>query len=85
MLTIRLARGGRVHRPVYTIVATNSRSPRDGKFIERLGKYDPHTVDSLSGVQVDKIKSYLEKGAQISDTVRTLLKKHHGQEFASLH
>lgn len=74
MVTIRMARGGRKNRPVYTIVATNSRSPRDGEFLEKLGQYDPKAKEVLSLVNVDGIKTWIGKGAQLSDTVRTLLK-----------
>lgn len=75
MIKIRLQRGGRVHRPVYTIVATDARNPRDGKFLSKLGQYDPRGEQLLSGVKAEEIKEYLSKGAVLSDTVRTLLKK----------
>ena len=74
MVKIRMARGGRKNRPVYTIVAANSRSPRDSQFLEKLGQYDPKAANALAGVNVDGIKAWLSKGAQLSDTVRTLLK-----------
>lgn len=74
MVKIRMTRGGRKNRPVYTIVATNSRSPRDGKFLEKLGQYDPKAAETLKMVKVDAIKAWVSKGAQLSDTVRTLLK-----------
>jgi small subunit ribosomal protein S16 len=74
MVKIRMARGGRKNRPVYTIVATNSRAPRDGEFLEKLGQYDPKASDVLKGINVEAIKTWLSKGAQLSDTVRTLLK-----------
>jgi small subunit ribosomal protein S16 len=74
MVKIRMARGGRKNRPIYTIVATNSRSPRDGQFIEKLGQYDPKAPEVLKTVNVEGIKAWLAKGAQLSDTVRTLLK-----------
>ena len=74
MVKIRMARGGRKNRTVYTIVATNSRSPRDGQFLEKLGQYDPKAAEAIKYVNVDGIKTWLTKGAQLSDTVRTLLK-----------
>ncbi len=74
MVKIRMARGGRKNRPVYTIVATNSRSPRDGQFLEKLGQYDPKAAEALKMVNIEGIKGWLAKGAQLSDTVRTLLK-----------
>lgn len=75
MVKIRLSRGGRTHKPVYTIVAANSRNARDGKFLERLGQYDPNSAEVLKDVKVENIKTWVEKGAQISDTVRSLFKK----------
>ena len=75
MLKIRLARGGRVHKPVYTIVAADGRMPRDGRFLEKLGQYNPNDAEVLNSVKVDAIKSWISKGAQMSPTVRTLLKK----------
>ncbi len=74
MVMIRMARGGRKNRPVYTIVATNSRSPRDGQFLEKLGQYDPKAAEAIKFVNVEGIKTWVTKGAQLSDTVRTLLK-----------
>ena len=76
MLKIRLNRGGRTHRPIYTIVVTDVRNPRDGKFIEKLGKYDPKSEENvLTNVKAEAIAAYVKKGAVMSDTVRTLLKK----------
>lgn len=76
MIKIRMTRGGRVHKPVYTIVASDARSPRDGKFLERLGQYDPNAKEVLKNVNVEAIKVWMGKGAQLSDTVKSLLKKH---------
>ena len=76
MIKIRLARGGRVHKPVYTIVAADARSPRDGRFLDKLGQYNPNAKDNfLVDVKVDQIKAWLNKGAVLTDSVRTLLKK----------
>ena len=77
MVVIRLARGGRTHQPVYTIVAADSRSPRDGRFLEKLGQYDPKKEDgqNLFNVKSEEMKTWVSKGAVLSDTVRTLLKK----------
>ena len=74
MVKIRMARGGRKNRPVYTIVASDSRSPRDGQFLAKLGQYDPKAKETLKTVDVDGIKAWISKGAQLSDTVRSLLK-----------
>jgi len=70
-----MARGGRIKKPIYTIVAANSRSPRNGRFIEKLGQYDPNSEGQLIDIKVDAISAYVKKGAAMSDTVRTLLKK----------
>ncbi|MEE2670254.1 MAG: 30S ribosomal protein S16 [Bdellovibrionota bacterium] len=75
MVKIRMQRGGRTHKPIYTIVAANSREPRDGKFLEKLGQYDPNAETVLKDVNVDGIKAWVAKGAQLSDTVSSLLKK----------
>ena len=75
MIKIRLARGGRIHRPIYTIVASDARSPRDGKFLEKLGQYDPNRPEVLTDVKTEAITAWINKGAVMSDTVRTLLKK----------
>ncbi len=81
MVVIRLARGGRVHRPVYTIIATDKRNPRDGRFLEKLGQYDPNAKDEkvLNNVKTEAIASWVSKGAVMSNTVRTLLKKNNIQ------
>ena len=77
MVIIRLRRGGRVKRPLYTIVAADSRRSRDGKFLDRMGQYDPYAEkgSELRDVKADLIKVWVDKGAAISDTVRTLLKR----------
>ena len=75
MVKIRLQRGGRTHRPVYTIVAANSRAARNGKFLEKLGQYNPNEEVALSGIKVEEIKAWIGKGAQITDTVRSLFKR----------
>lgn len=78
MLTIRLSRGGRVHLPIYTIVAADSRNARDGSFKEKLGQYNPSAdaANILVNVNAERIKELVGKGATISDTVSSLLKKH---------
>ena len=79
MVKIRLARGGRVHRPVYTIVAADSRKARDGRFLQKLGQYNPNSSSVLSGIKTEEIKLWLSKGALMTDTVRSLFKKHNIQ------
>lgn len=79
MVKIRLARGGRVHRPVYTIVAADSRKARDGRFLQKLGQYNPNSSSVLSGIKTEEIKVWISKGALMTDTVRSLFKKHNIQ------
>ncbi len=77
MIKIRLARGGRKFKPVFTIVAADARSPRDGSFLERLGQYDPqNNTQPLNNVKAEAITAWIGKGAQLTDTVSSLLKKH---------
>jgi len=79
MIKIRMARGGRKKKPVYTIVAADSRDPRDGKFLEKLGQYNPLTSDetkTLVNLKTDKISAWVKQGATMSDTVKSLLKRH---------
>ena len=72
---IRLTRKGAKKNPFYRLVATDSESPRDGKFIEILGYYDPMKDPAVIKVHEDKVNYWLEKGARVSDTAKTLLKK----------
>ncbi len=71
---IRLARHGAKKAPFYRIVVADSRSPRDGRFIDRIGTYNPRTQPSEIKVDAEKAKEWLEKGAQPTDQVRKLLK-----------
>lgn len=71
---LRLTRVGSKKNPVYRIVAADSRSPRDGKFIEILGRYNPQTDPSTIEFDEQKIRDWLSKGAQPSNTVARLLK-----------
>ena len=71
---IRLARVGSKKNPIYRVVVADSRSPRDGKFIEIVGRYNPQTEPSLIEFDEDKVKDWLAKGATPSDTVQRLLK-----------
>jgi len=72
---IRLRRAGKKNQAFYHIVATDSRSPRDGKFIEKLGYYNPKSNPSVIEVKSDRVLYWLSKGASISRTVSNLLKK----------
>ncbi len=71
---IRLARHGKKFRPYYYVVVTDSRAPRDGNFIERIGSYNPVTKPATIELDFDKALSWLQKGAQPTDTVRILLR-----------
>lgn len=72
---IRLKRIGAKKKPFYRIVVADSRSPRDGRFIEELGYYDPLKEPSEIRVDVEKANSWIAKGAQPTDTVKSLLKR----------
>ncbi|MEY2482170.1 MAG: small subunit ribosomal protein [Verrucomicrobiota bacterium] len=74
-VSIRLRREGAKNRPYYKVVVADSRSPRDGKFIELIGTYDPKKPDHNSTLKLDRIDHWISKGAQPSDTVRSLIKK----------
>jgi len=71
---IRLQRMGRKQRPFYQIVVADSRSPRDGRFVEQLGSYNPMTKPATIDIDRDKAFEWVMKGAQPSDTVRAILR-----------
>ncbi|MEP6690262.1 MAG: 30S ribosomal protein S16 [Gemmatimonadaceae bacterium] len=71
---IRLRRVGRKKTPVYRIVIADSKSPRDGRFIETIGQYDPRREGGLN-IDAARANYWLDNGAQPSDTVRSLLRK----------
>ena len=70
---IRLQRKGKKGRPYYHVVVADSRAPRDGKYIERIGAYDPNQNPAFVEVNTDKAMDWLQKGAQPSDTCRAIL------------
>ena len=72
---IRLRRTGRKKNPMYRIVVADSRSPRDGKFIEIVGQYAPRSGDTALNLQNERVNYWLDNGAQPTDTVRSLLRK----------
>lgn len=72
---IRLRRMGAKKAPFYRIVVADGRYPRDGRFIEEIGYYDPTREPSVVKVDADKAKTWLQNGAQPTDTVRDILKK----------
>ena len=77
MVVIRLARGGAKHRPFYNMVVADSRDPRDGRFIERVGFYDPKAPAGREALRVDveRVKHWKGVGAQLSPTVTRLVKQ----------
>jgi small subunit ribosomal protein S16 len=75
MVRIRLARMGRKRRPFYRVVAADSRAPRDGRFIEVLGVYNPMTEPATVDLKMDAIKKWQSKGAQASERVAKLIKQ----------
>lgn len=72
---IRLKRMGKKKNPVYRIVVADSRSPRDGRFVEEIGTYDPNQEPSLVTVNEEAAKKWLANGAQPTETVGKLLKQ----------
>ena len=78
-VSIRLRREGAKNRPYYKVAVADSRSPRDGKFIEVIGAYDPKKPGHNSSLDVERAEYWISKGAQPSDTVRSLIKKNKKQ------
>jgi small subunit ribosomal protein S16 len=74
-VSIRLRREGTKNSPYYRVVVADRRSPRDGKFIEIVGAYDPKKPGHNSTLNIDRVEYWISKGAQPSDTVRSLIKK----------
>ena len=74
-VSIRLRREGAKNRPYYKVVVADSRSPREGRFIEIIGTYDPKKPGHNSTLNIDRVEYWISKGAQPSDTVRSLIKK----------
>jgi small subunit ribosomal protein S16 len=76
MVTIRLSRGGAKKRPFYNIVVQDSRKPRDGRFIERVGFYNPSAVGGEEGLRLnqERLDYWVGKGAQVSERVASIVK-----------
>jgi small subunit ribosomal protein S16 len=85
MVVIRLARGGSKKRPFYKLVVTDSRSPRDGKFIEKIGFYNPMASggDEPLRIKMDRLNHWIGVGAQMSPTVVRLSKDFQKQQVAA--
>lgn len=75
MVKIRLKRMGAHKKPFYRVIVADSKSPRDGRFIEEIGIYDPMKEPALIQIDQEKALKWIEKGAQPTDTVRALMKK----------
>ena len=75
MVKIRLRRVGAKKAPFYRIVVADSRSPRDGRFIEELGTYNPAAASEKLNVDLERVQYWIANGAQPTDTVRGLIKK----------
>lgn len=75
MVRIRLRRVGRKHRPIYRVVVADSRSPRDGAFIEIIGHYNPLTEPATVDINEEKALKWLKDGAQPTDTVSSMLRR----------
>lgn len=77
MVVIRLARGGAKNRPFYNIVVADSRMPRDGRFIERIGFYNPRAAgaEPQFRLELDRVSHWVSSGAQPSDAVKKLIKR----------
>jgi small subunit ribosomal protein S16 len=82
-VAIRLRREGALNRPYFKVVVADKRSPRDGKFIEIVGTYDPKKRGMNSTLKLERIDYWISKGAQPSDTVRSLIKKNKNPEAAA--
>ena len=74
-VSIRLRREGSLNNPYYKIVVADQRSPRDGKFIEIIGNYDPKKAGANSNIDLSRADYWVGQGARPSDTVRSIIKK----------
>lgn len=75
MLKIRLRRMGQIHAPYYRVIVADSRSPRNGKFIEEIGTYNPCVEPSEIKIDAEKAKQWISNGAQPTESVAKLLKR----------
>jgi small subunit ribosomal protein S16 len=76
MVAIRLRRAGSKKRPFFRVVVTDSRTARDSSFVEILGFYNPRTKPAVVNVNTERVNYWISKGAQPSDSVRTLIARH---------
>lgn len=82
-VTIRLRREGNKNRPYYRVVAADKRSPRDGKFLELLGTYDPRKAGENFQLKLDRVEHWLKVGARPSETVASMIRKARKKEKAA--
>ena len=82
MVRLRLTRLGTNKRPFYRVIATDQRSPRDGRFLEQLGYYDPMKTPKEIKLDLERVKHWISLGAQPSDTVKSLIRKAEAQAAA---
>ncbi|MDJ0849903.1 MAG: 30S ribosomal protein S16 [Myxococcota bacterium] len=80
MVTIRLTRAGAKKRAFYRIIAIDSRKPRDGRPLEYLGTYDPGPSPEQIAIRADRVQDWVSKGAQVSPTVKSLLRRSRRQQ-----
>ncbi len=80
---IRLTRMGAKKKPFYRLVAADSESPRDGRFLEILGYYDPMKEPAIVKIHEDKLKHWIEKGAKLSEAARALVKRENAMKSHS--
>jgi small subunit ribosomal protein S16 len=82
-VSIRLRREGNLNNPYYKVVVADQRSPRDGKFIELVGNYDPKKAGENANIDLSRVDYWIKNGAQPSDTVRSIIKKARKKETAA--
>ena len=83
MLSIRLRRAGSTKKPYFRVVVTEGRSARDGSFVENVGTYNPRSRPAKVEINKERLKHWLKRGAQPSDSVRTLIAKHLSKDLSA--
>ena len=83
MVTIRLSRAGAKKKPFYRVVVADHRFPRDGRFIEQIGTYDPKKPDTEAFVQVERLNYWVGNGAQLSERVEHIIRAKKKAEAAT--
>lgn len=80
MLKIRLQRQGKKKAPFYHVVVADSRSPRDGKIVEKIGTYDPMTDPATINIDTEKVESWIRNGAKPTDSVKNLIDRQNNKK-----